>query len=236
MTSEQRGTQDRFTPTWGWWEPGTVELMRRSVRPGQVVFDVGAHVGYYTTLLADLVGPTGRVHAFEPHPGNFQALQHNTRELANVTITNSAIADSASSRRLHFSSNTGRHSLFSTEFNDAGRVAEVATTTLDTYWEDIGRPDVALIKVDVEGAEPLVISGARRLLEGNTGVRLITEYYPRNLRWGGSDERSYLELLRSCGLEIHAIRDDGSAVAEIPELVDDDYINVLCRHPLAGAS
>nr|CAD62205.1 Ata11 protein [Saccharothrix mutabilis subsp. capreolus] len=225
-----RETASRLTPTWGWWEPGTVELMRRMVTPGSLVFDVGAHVGYYTTLLADLVGPTGRVHAFEPHPGNFQAMRGNTEALPNVTITNTAVADGAGARPLHFSGNTGRHSLFRTEFTgEAGRAVEVPTTTLSEYWERLGRPRVDLIKVDVEGAEPLVIAGARELLAANPDVLVITEYYPRNLRWGGSDEHHYLELLRRSGLTCQTIDDDGGLRPDLPSLQGDDYVNLLCR-------
>ncbi|MGI5122241.1 FkbM family methyltransferase [Marinactinospora thermotolerans] len=232
MTDHRLGPEqaDRLTPTWGWWEPGTVKVMKRVVEPGMVVFDVGAHVGYYTTLLAELVGADGHVHAFEPHPGNFQVLQRNTRALSNVTIVNTAVADDDRPRLLHFSGNTGRHSLFQTEFTgEGGRVHEVPVTTLSDYWERIGRPEVGLVKIDVEGAEAQVVTGARRLLDATPRIRVVTEYYPRNLRWGGGDGAAYLDLLRRSGLEYRAIQDDGSEREEIPRLDGDDYINLLCR-------
>lgn len=219
-----------LTPEWGWWEPGTVELMRRTVREADVVFDVGAHVGYYTTLLSTLVGPGGRVHAFEPHPGNFQVLSRNTAELANVTVVNAAVTERSDRRLLHFSRNSGRHSLFRTEFTGkAGRSLEVLTTTLDDYWAGIGCPPVALVKIDVEGAEPLVIRGASKFIDANPGIRVVSEYYPRNLRWGGGDERAYLALLGERNLRCRAIHDDGTLTDALPELTGDNYINILCQ-------
>ncbi|MGH3719099.1 MAG: FkbM family methyltransferase [Pseudonocardiaceae bacterium] len=221
---------ERLTPQWGSWEPGTVELMRRTVREGDVVFDVGAHVGYYATLLSTLVGPGGGVHAFEPHPGNFQVLSRNTAELANVTVVNTAVTEHPGRRLLHFSSNTGRHSLFRTEFTGgAGRSLEVPTATLDDYWAGIGCPPVALVKIDVEGAEPLVIRGARAFIDANPGIRVISEYYPRNLRWDGGDEQAYLALLGERDLRCWAIHDDGTLTDALPELTGDDYINILCQ-------
>ena len=66
-------------------------LFAEIVTPGMTVVDVGAHIGYYTTQFARLVGPEGRVIAFEPHPGNFELLAHNLARCRNVTLLNQAV-------------------------------------------------------------------------------------------------------------------------------------------------
>ena len=64
-------------------EADTVELVRRITRPGMIALDIGANVGYYTRLLSTLVGSSGHVLAFEPHPRSFTLLRQNTAKLNN---------------------------------------------------------------------------------------------------------------------------------------------------------
>ena len=91
--------RDRFiTPSLihaGCFEPFQTELVVNEVRPGDVAIDLGAHIGYYTLLLARLVGPTGRVLAFEPDPDNFALLSRNVEMngYANVELFNAAASD-----------------------------------------------------------------------------------------------------------------------------------------------
>ena len=113
------------------------------VRDADVVFDVGAHAGYYTLLASVLVGDQGAVVAFEPGPGNLRYLRRHVRmnHRRNVTIVEAAISDR---------SGTGRFL--------------VDTLSLDDLWEggQIGAPDV--VNIDVEGREDRVLRGARHML------------------------------------------------------------------------
>src|ERR1700674_193031 len=76
----------------GIYEPIETEIVKREVRSGEVVLDIGAHIGYYTLLFARLVGESGRVFAFEPDPANFAILSSNVAVNAyeNVTLIRSA--------------------------------------------------------------------------------------------------------------------------------------------------
>src|SRR5712692_81229 len=71
-------------------------LFRRAVRPGDVVFDIGAHAGYYTLLASALVGPTGKVFAFEPDTRNYRMLEKQIaiNRCSNVVLSSSAVSDS----------------------------------------------------------------------------------------------------------------------------------------------
>ena len=75
----------------GAWESETVEIVRGIAKPGMTALDLGAHVGYYTTLLSKLVGDAGWVIAFEPHPRTVAKLRHNVCQLKNVTVEQVAV-------------------------------------------------------------------------------------------------------------------------------------------------
>lgn len=142
------------------YEPHQTVLFQRLLSEGDTVFDVGAHVGYYTLLSAVLVGPGGKVAAFEPDPENVRDLAAHVRinRLENVTVVAGAVGRESGSARLELGPGSGRGRL-----SKEGTV-EVRTVSLDDFVVETGlRP--RLVKIDVEGAEMPVLRGARTLLE-----------------------------------------------------------------------
>jgi FkbM family methyltransferase len=158
-----------------WWDPasrgkifrilnGTYEreqtrLFEQLLRPGGVVLDVGANVGYYTLLASVLVGDGGAVHAFEPEPRNAEFLRRHLRinRRRNVTVQQAAVSDRAGTARFAFGSGTGTGHL-----GETGEL-EVRTLRLDDYCAEHALAPAAL-KIDVEGAEMSVLQGARETL------------------------------------------------------------------------
>lgn len=144
----------------GTYDRAQTELFARVLRPGMVVFDVGAHAGYFTLLATRLTSPGGRVVAFEPDPRNLASLGANVRlnSLADVVVVGKAVADAVGRRgfRSGTGSGTGR-------LSDSDHESTVETTTLDAYGLDSGLAPAA-IKIDVEGAELEVLAGAERTL------------------------------------------------------------------------
>src|SRR5579862_1448069 len=149
------------------YEPELTEAIEGIVEPGWTCADVGAHVGYVTETLARLVGRDGRVVAFEAHPTNAAQLRDHFRRAPIVEIVNAAVSDGASERLALYA---GRHDN-STEWNVLGhdvegaptrKVLDVPATSLDA-WFTRGQP-LRFVKIDVEGAEGLVLAGMRRLL------------------------------------------------------------------------
>jgi FkbM family methyltransferase len=132
----------------------------RLVAAGDVVFDVGAHAGFYTLLAARLAGPGGSVISFEPDPANLVALRRHieVNGLANVTVIPAAVSDNGGRGR--FRRDSGGHQ---GHLDPAGDI-EVQTVQLDTLWIESAVPPPRLIKIDVEGEEVAVIRGARQLL------------------------------------------------------------------------
>jgi FkbM family methyltransferase len=142
----------------GSYEPDQTTMMKELLRPGHVLFDVGAAVGYYTVLAAPLVGDEGRVVAFEPDPKNAAYLRKHVaiNRLTNVTVHQTAVGNLNGRAKFAGGSGTG-----------TGRLTESGTTTvgicrLDDFVATAGFP--THIKIDVEGAELDVLRGARQTL------------------------------------------------------------------------
>jgi FkbM family methyltransferase len=144
---------------------GTYELEKRlaferTVGPGQVVYDVGAHAGYYTLLASHLVGPTGRVVAFEPLPRNVAYLREHIRvnRLRNVTVIEAAVSDREGRAAFNRATNPSMGHLDPLGELDVGSVA------LDSLISRGETPPPDHIKMDIEGGELAALEGARELL------------------------------------------------------------------------
>jgi len=156
-------------------EPDFQQAFVERVRPGDVVYDLGANVGFYTVLAARLVGPEGRVVAFEPFPGSAETVRHNARAngFETVTVVEAAIGE------------PGRAWLRTTDnpvvFRLAERVAsaegvEVEVTSVDTYVA-AGGPPPDVIKVDVESAEVAALHGMARTLREHRPAVLVEVHH-----------------------------------------------------------
>lgn len=145
----------------GRYEPALTARFVRHVRPGQIVFDLGAAAGYYTLLAARLVGASGRVVAFEPEPRNFGFLREHVRmnRLACVELHNAAVGNGVGSASFSRGRGSGTGRL------DPQGSLRVPIVRLDDLIE-AGLPRPHHVKIDVEGAEAQVLAGAADLLRG----------------------------------------------------------------------
>ena len=158
----------------GTYEPEQTQLFQQRVPAGSVVFDVGAHVGYYTVLSAVLTCPEGRVFAFEPNPANHSFLQRHValNRLGNVTIENAAAADRNGTAPFAFGTGSGTGRL------DSGGTLHVRTVRLDDFCSEHGvHPQ--FLKIDVEGAELDVLRGAAATITANHPVIFLSTHGPQ---------------------------------------------------------
>lgn len=132
---------------------------------GSTVFDVGAHIGWYTLKASKLVGPAGVVVSFEPSPKTFELLEQNTKHCENIKRINGAVSNFNGFAMLQLVTNPEEHSLV---YSSKKRI-KVQTITLDSFVTF--KPD--LIKIDVEGAELKVLQGAQKILRAHP--KLIIE-------------------------------------------------------------
>jgi FkbM family methyltransferase len=147
-----------------WPEYHELQFCRRLVRPGQVVFDVGANVGHLSLLLADIIGPE-QVVAFEPTPVTFRRLVENFR-LNNWPISNLChVAVGRTCGRIEMP-DLAHPVTTNSPLVAAGAVrkVEVPLVSLNSLVSEYRGRDVGLLKVDVEGFEPEVFAGADEFL------------------------------------------------------------------------
>jgi FkbM family methyltransferase len=147
------------------------------VRPGAVVYDIGANVGFLTLIAARLAGSNGRIFAFEPLQENFGLLEHNLQinGLANVISRNIALAAHDGTEDFVVSANATFGGLATAAVkveNQVGRI-EVQVRRLDSLVEQESLPLPNLIKIDVEGAEERVLEGAMQTIAKAKPVLLI---------------------------------------------------------------
>ena len=210
-------------------EEGTVHLFQRFMKQGYVFFDVGANMGAYTFLGANSCGSTGHVYAFEPQPNLTKYLERSVtlnRYETKVSVVCAAVSnDHGSQATLFYAANrdgTGIPSLFAHEWLDPESGMRVPTVSVDGYRQEkrIGR--VHVIKIDVEGAEMLVLRGMRRTLEETPPDLMVLEVLPDTLSFryiekggplkqhpGASTPENVVQFLTGYGYEPRHIRRDG---------------------------
>lgn len=160
------------------WNQEEYEAFRRDVRPGDVVFDVGANLGAYTLLFAQWVGPTGRVFAFEPAAAPFAGLNALLAEngvSSRVTAVSAAVSGAEGTVTFLADAADGETRITTRE--GAGTVT-VPITTIDVVCRREGMIP-RLIKIDAEGAELDVLQGARETIAAaGKDLRLYVEMHP----------------------------------------------------------
>jgi FkbM family methyltransferase len=192
------------------YERAELAFVSATLKPGQTVLDVGANVGLYSALSGKLVGPEGRVVAFEPDPESFHYLQQTIREneLENVHAVNAAASESDGSAHLFTStSNRGDSRLYNNELSD-GQVP-VKTVRLDDYLQAAGITELDYIKIDVQGFEGSVLAGLQETIRQSPRLTMVAEFWPEGLRNAGTDPHQLLSQLESLGMHLYELGEDG---------------------------
>jgi FkbM family methyltransferase len=205
------------------------------VKEGQAILDVGAGLGAYTLLFAKLAQDTGQIHAFEPNPKAFGILRDNVERngLTNTHISEFGISNSIGKAQLKAHGPGGLDGSTSTLITPEGQKAtgeiRIETTTIDSYCQENDiHPDG--IKIDVEGAEGLVIEGARATI-AKCSPWILLEFHghlmsqkDRETCWHRVVD-SAKELTFICG-ETNQYK-YGDKVASIPDCL---YFHVLIKY------
>lgn len=205
----------------GGYESGEIAFVRQVVKPGQTVLDIGANIGFYTIILASLVGASGKVYAFEPMEKNAHLLAQSIAENSfeqRVKLERVLVGETIRRAQLVFAQHTltsgGAH-LFDDQMEllPGHSLNSVPMVTLDSY--ELGAP-VAFIKIDVEGAEPLVFRGAERLLRNDRPL-ILSELHPEQLlRVSRCTPAEFITEMRGRGYNCYLL-EDGTMVRQIAD-------------------
>jgi FkbM family methyltransferase len=179
----------------GVFEPGESRLIEEVLRPRNTFIDVGAHIGWFTTIASRCVGQDGLVIACEPYPANVATLKENLtlNDAQNVQLVEKALGSRPGVLSLSGSDSGGITAL---DWPHGGRV-EVSMTTLDQVAVDV--ENVTLMKIDVEGWEAHVLNGGTETLARTQHVLFEINQFVLN-KAGSSSEEIY-NLLRNSGFK-----------------------------------
>ena len=219
------------------YEPDQTEIVKKYVHEGDIVIDVGAHVGYYTLLMAQLVGKNGKVYSFEPDPVNFQLLKKSVEinEFENVILIQKAVSDTNEKVKLFLGDDDRAiNRIYDAKLGDAKESIEVDSITLDEYFRE-NNELFNFIKIDSEGSEVKIINGMQELLSENRKLVMMTEFFPFLIKKSGNDPNQYLRLLEKAQFRLYNILDKEEKTGTInPEdflknEIDPQYCtNLLC--------
>jgi FkbM family methyltransferase len=190
-------------------EPEIVNLIRYSVRPGNTCLDIGANVGAHTLLMSQLAGPAGRVFAIEPHPQICDRLIKNLdlNRVTNVTVVPAALSKQDGTTDLYgFAENAFHRGTSSLLPDDRAKVQmKVRSIRGSTLQREYKISSCDFVKIDVEGAESLVLSELTELISLHRPA-IIFEY--RKQHWGkfGHSAPPAIDQLRLLNYHLYYIR------------------------------
>lgn len=195
----------------GSYERDKQDFIAKLVRPGMVVWDIGANAGFYTLAFARLVGKTGRVYAFEPLAENAQNILAHVRLNG---VTNAVLVQAALSAEVGLSGFETGGLNAEGRLSDDGKDYLVPTWSVDEFLS--GRPNARpdLLKIDVEGAESAVLMGARALLSSTAPDILLATH-------GVDEHKRCSSLLTDFGYALYQF--DGSKVAGVAPERDEIF-------------
>ena len=202
----------------------------RGLSDGDVFFDVGANLGYYSLLASRLVGDSGRVLAFEPAPHILPLLEGNVVGRGNIAIVRTALSDQAGRAKFHVAPDN----LIGSSSLEAGwltqsNVIEVEAVPLDDYCFKTGVFPTH-IKMDVEGGEERVLLGARRLLKERSPVVAMEMWFDPP----APAHRRAAALLQEAGYRPYGLREDGTLEDLGAEGLDGHFARMKERYLRIG--
>jgi len=212
-----------------YFEAGPIDQLRTFVPAGSLVIDVGANVGFFTLRFADWVGSGGRVIAIEPDELNFDSLISALRRedlLDRVQAVKAVAASEAGTTFLELNPlHPADHKL-----SRVGVGVPVTAVTLDSLVQDKGKLRPALVKIDVQGAEMLVLRGMMDILYV-AGPALFIELSEQGLEKFDTSVSAILDLLEAKGYAPHWLTKTGHRAVSRPEIhagiAEAEYVDVL---------
>ncbi len=198
-----------FAMAFGLFEKTEVAIFQKTLKPAMNVLDIGANIGYYTVIAGKLIGPTGKVFAFEPEKTNATILKKNLaiNKLSNVVVEEQAVSDTVGERTFFLAENNKGAHAFVNNRNTNEKII-VKTDTVDHALSKYGSPKIDIIKMDIEGAEVLALEGMLQTIACNPELIIFTEFYPKALNRLEKSPLEFLNRLKELGFNLFEINED----------------------------
>ena len=220
------------------------KIIKNNVKDGDNVIDLGANIGYFTLILAKLVGPTGKVFAFEPDPRNLALLKKNVEynNYKNVIIVPKAVSNVNDKCTLYTGQKTfGQNKIYKPKKTKTQKFIPIDSETvrLDDFFKTNGLLDkISFIKMDVEGAEFLALSGMKEILKLNKNIKIFTEAEISYLEDAGSSYDQFIDLLTENDFTFSIADNRTETLTKVNKsqlekiLNDEGSVNIFCVREL----
>jgi len=183
------------------------EFFKKNIKEGDIVLDLGAHIGYFTCLFAQLVGKSGKVFSFEPEPNNFKLLKKNVEVngYKHVTIEQKAVSDVKNMIKMYISNSPKDHRIYDT--HDGKESIQIESVRLDEYFKDFDGK-INVIKSNIQGADFAAFQGMKSIIEkSKSNMILALEYNPAMIKeFGSGDSEEFLDQLLDNNFKLHDLR------------------------------
>lgn len=196
---------------YGYWEPNVYQVVSSLAKPGDVIVEVGANVGYYTVAMGAMVGASGQIHSFEANARLARMVERSAYingMTDRIVVHPKAVVGEAGVVRFERSrkrSGWGHVSQQAEAVFDDSEIVEVEATTLDSL--ELSRVD--LLRLDAEGSEPLILEGAADILARNPDLKICMEWDPIQMR-ARTDLQTFVARLDALGFRLWRIGADAS--------------------------
>ena len=220
------------------------KIIKNNVKECDNVIDLGANIGYFTLILAKLVGPTGKVFAFEPDPRNLALLKKNVEynNYKNVIIVPKAVSNVNDKCTLYTGQKTfGQNKIYKPKKTKTQKFIPIDSETvrLDDFFKTNGLLDkISFIKIDVEGAEFLALSGMKEILKLNKNIKIFTEAEISYLEDAGSSYDQFIDLLTENDFTFSIADNRTETLTKVNKsqlekiLNDEGSVNIFCVREL----
>lgn len=209
----------------GAWEFNVTKYLTDHVKPSETVIEIGANIGYYTTLLASIVGKNGKVYSYEANKQVFDlavlSLRMNELQRDGVFLKNLAVSDHTGTIELVCKTDKD---LFSGEVNLGAthlkfpsektheQTISVQSVTLDEDLSDVKNVD--WLRMDIEGSEILALKGAKRIIESSPNLKIVMEWSVRMLGYY-DNVADLIDEMHAYGFRFHLIDNRGKLGKEL---------------------
>lgn len=216
----------------GTYEPGTLAVMKSTLKPGDTFVDVGANIGLMALFAAVCVGEKGRVVAFEPHPATRKILLDNIglNALAHVEVSPCAVGRESGTATIYDRTGAERGSASLVDDGTPSAHHSVEVTTLDAYFRNYGGR-IAMMKFDIEGFEAEALKGGRNMILEHRPT-LIVESSADRSNVEASPEELYRLLNGDFGYKVYRLRGGKGRKSKLVEVASPAEMprhdNVFC--------
>ncbi len=191
-----------------------LEQIKRLLKPGSVVLDIGANIGFFAKKLSEYVGPDGHVYCFEPDKTNFNHLKNELKNKDNVSLIQKAVAEAEGNITLYTSNllNVDHRTYEPDSYTGKYIVQKIS---IDTFINN--QFSIDFIKMDIQGFEMNALQGMVNTLDANLSVILFIELWPYGLQQAGTSAVEVYDFFAARNFIMYKINEDQLIVIEREE-------------------